>query len=161
MKTPALNFLQDRKIPFTLYEYECQADHDFGRNAARMLNRPEEQVFKTILLEDGARRYITCVLPASGLISLKNVARILKVKQVRMCDQHTAQKVTGYVIGGISPFGQKKRTELLLDESAMGFDEILVSAGMRGLSVGIRPGDLSSSLGGIVCDLLDHGKDKG
>ena len=141
MITPAQKFLKDNKIPFKEYEYECTVDHDFGKFAAHSLGLDEARVFKTIL------------------ISLKNAARIMKLKSLDVATPNDATRITGYVIGGVSPFGQKRRTLTLLSESAMQFDEILVSGGRRGLSVGVNPNDLVKVLNATVGDFLEH-KDK-
>lgn len=159
MITPAQNFLNKNHIPYQTYEYECSAQHDFGRFAASALQQDERRVFKTILLEHcdhGRKTYITCVVPVTGLISMKNTARLLQLKEVAVTDPNTAMRVTGYVIGGISPFGQKRRTLTVLDESALAFAEILVSGGRRGLSIGINPQDLVTALKAVTGDLMEH-----
>lgn len=158
MKTPALNFLAQKKLPYKIYHYECTKLHDFAKNAAASLGIDEHKVYKTIMLETNDKKYVTCIMPAFAIISFKNVARCLKVKSVKMCDEQTAQKISGYVIGGISPFGQKRAHLSLLDNSALEQDEILVSGGERGLSVGIAPQDLIQALNAIVDDFKDHGK---
>lgn len=87
---------------------------------------------------------------------MKNTARLLQLKEVAVTDPNTAMRVTGYVIGGISPFGQKRRTLTVLDESALAFAEILVSGGRRGLSIGINPQDLVTALKAVTGDLMEH-----
>ena len=156
MITPAQNFLNKQKIPYTTYEYECTTRRDFGHFAAAALGQDEARVFKTILLEHDKKTYITCVVPVTGLISMKNTARLLKLKNVEITDPNTAARVTGYVIGGISPFGQKRRTLTVLDESALQFDEILVSGGRRGFSIGIDPKLLVSALHAVTGDIMEH-----
>ncbi len=159
MITPAQNFLNKNHIPYQTYEYECSTRHDFGHFAAAALQQDEARVFKTILLESGSgtkKSFITCVVPVTGLISLKNTARLLRLKEVAVTDPNTAMRVTGYVIGGISPFGQKRRTLTVLDESALAFAEILVSGGRRGLSLGISPQDLIAALEAVTGDLMEH-----
>lgn len=160
MITPAQNFLNKNKIPYKTYEYECSTHHDFGKFAAHALQLEESRVFKTILLEHDKKTYVTCVVPVNGLISMKNTARLLKLKDVQITDPNTAMRVTGYVIGGISPFGQKRRTLTVLDESALLFEEILVSGGRRGFSVGVNPHDLIKALNAVTGDILEH-KDAG
>lgn len=153
VKTPALDFLVKNKISFKEYEYVSD-NHDFGRHAAQALNMDEHKVFKTIILHHD-KTYVTCIVPVSGRISLKAAARTAKLKDLETTDPQTAQRVTGYVVGGISPFGQKRRTVTILDSSAIGQDEILVSAGKRGMSVGIRPEDLIRLLDAITGDVLE------
>ena len=155
MITPAQNFLKQHKINFKTYEYECTVDHDFGKFAASALKIDEDKVFKTIILHHD-KTYVTCVIPVNAMISLKNVARLIKVKDLEMTDHATASRITGYVIGGISPFGQKRRTLTVLSDTALGFEEILVSGGRRGFSVGVNPQDLVKSLDAVVGDVIEH-----
>lgn len=154
MKTPALDFLSKNKVTFKTYEYESSDTHDFGKHAAQALNMDEHKVFKTIILHHN-KDYVTCIVPVSGRISLKSAARVAKLKDLETTDPATAQRVTGYVVGGISPFGQKRRTLTILDESALGQDEILVSAGKRGMSVGLNPQDLIKLLNAVVGDVQE------
>lgn len=153
MKTPALDFLAKNKVNFKVYEYESD-NHDFGKHAAQALNMDEHKVFKTIILQHD-KEFVTCIVPVSGRISLKAAARCAKIKTLETTDPATAQRVTGYVVGGISPFAQKRRTLTILDESALSQDEILVSAGKRGMSVGIKPQELVSLLNAVVGDVLE------
>ena len=155
MITPAQNFLKQQKITYKAYEYKCTVDHDFGKFDDSDLNIEEDKVFKTIILHHD-KTYVTCVVPVNALISLKNVARLIKVKDLEMTDQATASRITGYVIGGISPFGQKRKTLTVISETALKFDEILVSGGRRGFSVGVNPQDLIKSLNAVVGDIIEH-----
>ncbi|MGN1281644.1 MAG: Cys-tRNA(Pro) deacylase [Succinivibrio sp.] len=155
MITPAQKFLKDNKISYKEYEYECTVDHDFGKFAASKLNIEEQRVFKTILLVND-KTFVTAVTPVDSMISLKNAARILKLKSLEVASPADATRITGYVIGGVSPFGQKRKTVTLLCQSAMQFDEIIVSGGRRGFSVGVNPNDLVKALNATVGDFLDH-----
>ncbi|MBQ2381963.1 MAG: aminoacyl-tRNA deacylase [Succinivibrio sp.] len=155
MLTPAEKFLQDHKIPFKKYEYECTVDHDYGKFSANALNMDPKMIFKSIVLVY-EKTYITAVTPVDAMISLKNAARILKLKSLEVAKPQDAQRITGYVIGGLSPFGQKRQTKILLCESALQFDEILVSGGRRGYSVGVNPNDLISATNATVGDFIEH-----
>ena len=132
MITPAQSFLNKQHIPYQTYEYDCTTRHDFGKFAAAALGEQEARVFKTILLQADSHTFVTCVVPVTGLISLKNTARLLKLKSLDLTTPETAMRITGYVIGGVSPFGQKRRTLTVLDASALNFGEIWVSGGRRG-----------------------------
>lgn len=155
MKTPALDFLVKNKAEFKQYTYECAPDHhDFGHHAAKSLGLSEEKVFKTIILHHD-KTYVTCIVPVYGRISLKAAARATKLKDLETVDPATAQRVTGFVVGGISPFGQKRRTISVLDSSALTQDEILVSAGQRGMSVGLAPDTIIKLLDAIVADVVE------
>lgn len=155
MITPAQTFLNKNKIPYKSYEYNCTVDHDFGKFAAKALNIEENRVYKTILLCHD-KTFVTAITPVDGMISLKNAARIMGLKSLEVASPADAQRVTGFVIGGVSPFGQKRRNLTLLCSSALNYDEILISGGRRGFSVGVNPHDLIKALDAKVGDFIEH-----
>ncbi|MCR5536954.1 MAG: aminoacyl-tRNA deacylase [Succinivibrio sp.] len=154
MITPAQTFLKAHKIPFKEYSYECTVDHDYGKFGAKALGLSEEVVFKTIILCEG-KTYVTAITPVNAMISMKNAARIMGLKSLAMATPDEVRRVTGYVLGGVSPFGQKRPTRALLSESALKFEEILVSGGRRGFSVGVSPQALIEVLNATVGDFLE------
>jgi ybaK/ebsC protein len=151
--TPATNALEAAGVEFTLHEYERgDSLHDFGLEAAEKLGLDPDQVFKTLLVTvDGGQA--VAIVPVSCKLSLKAVGKALGAKRVEMCDPTVAERITGYVRGGISPFGQKKRLPTVLDEMAMVFDTIYVSGGKRGLDLGVAPDDLVTVLDATVADI--------
>lgn len=151
--TPAVRELEAAGVAFTLHEYERgDSLHDFGREAADKLGLDPDQVFKTLLVTtDGGQA--VAIVPVSGKLSLKAVGKALGAKRVEMCDPVVAERVTGYVRGGISPFGQKRRLPTVLDEMATVFDTIYVSGGRRGLDLGVAPSDLVAVLDATVADI--------
>ncbi len=152
--TPATKFLDSKKIPYKIYQYECDAHHDFGHIAANELQRSQDEVFKTLLIHHD-KTYITAVIPVNCTLNLKHAAKLAGVKNAEMVKPQDAERLTGYVCGGISPFGQKKRTMTLLAANAVNLPEILVSGGRRGLSIGINPQDLINSLDAKIGDITD------
>ena len=155
MQTPATKFLDSKRISYKTYEYSCNgAKHDFGHIAARELNRDENEVFKTLLIHH-EKTYITAVIPVNCNLNLKNAARVAGVKNAEMVKPEDAERLTGYVVGGISPFGQKRRNITILAASAMTLPEILVSGGRRGFSVGVKPQDLIAALGALTGDITE------
>jgi len=145
--TPAINLLKKEKCDFKIHKY----DHDpectnFGEEAAQKLGLDENQVYKTLLVELTPRELIVCVLPVANQLSLKDVANAFDVKKAVMANKDEAQKVTGYLLGGISPLGQKKLLRTLLDESVNKFETIFVSGGKRGLDIEVIPKDLQKLL---------------
>lgn len=151
--TPAVRALEDAGVAFTVHEYERgEALHDFGIEAAEQLGLDPDQVFKTLLVTaDGGQA--VAIVPVSCKLALKAVGKALGVKRVEMCDPAVAERITGYVRGGISPFGQKKRMPTVIDEMATAFDTIYVSGGKRGLDVGVAPADLVRLLDASVADI--------
>lgn len=141
--TPAINLLKKNKCDFKIHKY----DHDpactnFGLEAAEKLGFDENRVFKTLLVELNPKELAVGIIPVNCSMSLKNIANALKVKSAKMAKKDEAQKVTGYLLGGISPFGQKKRLRTIIDESAFSFDSIYVSGGKRGLDIEVKPADI-------------------
>ena len=151
--TPATVALTTAGVSFTRHSYE----HDpgagsFGLEAADVLGLPPEQVFKTLLVDSGAGLAVA-VVPVSGRLDLKAMAAALGVKRVTMADPAAAQRSSGYVVGGISPVGQKRALPTVVDESAELFDVVYVSGGRRGLDLGLSPADLVRVTGAVVADV--------
>jgi len=140
--TPATVALRRAGVPFTEHAYT----HDpsaasYGLEAADVLGFDPEQVFKTLFVSvDG--RQVVGIVPVSGQLDLKAVAAAVGGKKAVMADPADAERATGYVVGGISPIGQKKAHPTVLDESALGFETVYVSGGRRGLDLGLSPEDL-------------------
>jgi Cys-tRNA(Pro)/Cys-tRNA(Cys) deacylase len=151
--TPAVRELEAAGVAFTMHEYERgESLRDFGLEAAEKLGLDPDQVFKTLLVTaDGTQA--VAIVPVSGRLSLKSVGKALGAKHVDVCDPTVAERVTGYVRGGISPFGQKKRLPTVIDEVATLFDAVYVSGGKRGLDIGIAPDDLIRVLDARVADI--------
>lgn len=134
--TPAVNLLKKNKCSYKLHKYEHDpAITDFGNEAVEKLNLDAKQVFKTLLVELSPKELVVCVLPVANMLSLKEVASAFKAKKAVMANKDEAQKVTGYLLGGISPLGQKKRLRTVIDSSAMNFPVMYISGGKRGLDI--------------------------
>jgi Cys-tRNA(Pro)/Cys-tRNA(Cys) deacylase len=151
--TPAVRELESAGIEFTLHDYEHRdGRRDFGREAADELGIDPDRVFKTLLVTvDGGQ--VVAIVPVSGSAALKAVGRAFGSKRAEMCDPLVAERVTGYVVGGISPFGQKKRLPTVIDEIALAFETIFVSGGRRGLDLEITPENLVRHLDAVVADI--------
>jgi len=148
--TPATVALDSAGIDYTPHAYDHDAANtNFGQEAADVLGIDAEQVFKTLLADvDGA--LVVAIVPVSGKLDLKALASAVGGKRAAMADPALAQKRTGYIVGGISPIGQKTAHPTVLDETAELFDTIFVSGGRRGFDVELAPADLLSITRGVV-----------
>ena len=154
--TPATVELEKAGIEFTMVHYERDRREEkkegYGLEGAHNLGLDPHIVFKTLLADDG-HEIVVGIVPASGHLDMKKLAKVAGLKKLDMADPKKAMRVTGYVTGGISPFGQKVRHRTFLDQSAMKYPTILVSAGKRGYSVIVRPDDILRATHGIAAEI--------
>ncbi|WP_191601732.1 Cys-tRNA(Pro) deacylase [Marinomonas algicola] len=140
--TPACKRLKQQNIPYSIHEYEHDTHcTNFGMEAAEKLNLNPNQVFKTLLVTDDKSTFVA-IVPVTSTLNLKKVSNAFKVKKLHMADPKNAERLTGYLVGGISPIGQKKGLATCIDDSAKEFNRIYVSGGKRGLDIGLAPQDL-------------------
>jgi Cys-tRNA(Pro)/Cys-tRNA(Cys) deacylase len=151
--TPAVRALEAAGVPFSVHEYEHDPGaRSYGAEAAAVLGLDPDQVFKTLVVTaDGSPA--VGIVPVSCTLSLKAVGAALGRKRVEMGDPAAVQRVTGYVLGGISPFGQKRVLPTVIDETCELYDTIYVSGGRRGLDLGVAPADLVRVLAARVADI--------
>ncbi len=151
--TPATLALTAAGIQFTAHAYEHDpANTNFGLEAATALGLDPDRVFKTLLAEiDGS--LVVGIVPVTGKLDLKALASAIGGKRAEMADPTLAERRTGYVVGGISPIGQKHRHPTVIDETAELYDTVYVSGGRRGLDLEIAPGDLIRVTDAIVADI--------
>ncbi|MFS2158020.1 Cys-tRNA(Pro) deacylase [Pseudomonas sp. Pseusp122] len=148
--TPALDLLKKVRAEHRIHSYE----HDpkaasYGLEAAEKLGLEPARVFKTLLACTEKGELLVAVVPVAGSLDLKALAQAAKAKKVEMADPVAAQRSTGYLLGGISPLGQKKRLRTFIDESAQSFATIHVSAGRRGLEVELAAAVLAEHTQGV------------
>lgn len=154
--TPAVNQLKRARIPHTLHSYHHDpASRAYGDEAVAALGVPAERVFKTLVvaLPPQADHLVVAVIPVPRQLDLKALAQVCGAKKAEMADPKAAERATGYLTGGISPLGQRRRLPTVLDISALSHPTIYVSAGRRGLQVELAPADLQSLLGAATAEI--------
>lgn len=152
--TPATRALEAAGQAFVVVEYEHDPDNDdYGQEAAVALDVDPSQIFKTLLAELPDGEMVVGVLPVVSRLDLKALARAAGAKRATMADPAVAERRTGYVVGGISPFGQRQRHRTFVDESAQLYDLVHVSGGRRGLEVGVSADCFATVLDATFADL--------
>lgn len=148
--TPATALLAGQRVPHTVHTYDHDPRHaSYGTEASETLGLSPARVFKTLVAEvDGA--LTVGVVPVAAQLDLKALAAAVGGKKAKMADVAVAERATGYVAGGISPLGQRKRLPVVLDVSATAFDTIFCSGGRRGLEIELAPTDLARLANAIV-----------
>ena len=141
MKTNGARFLESIGIPFELREYEVDPDDLAATTVAKKIGMPAEQVFKTLLTTGGAGAYVFAVIPGSAELDFKKLARAGGLRKAEMVPLKDVQPLTGYIRGGVTVFGAKKAFPVFVDETAILFDRISVSAGTRGTQLILSPDD--------------------
>ncbi len=141
--TPAINFLKKNKCEFKIHKYK----HDpkvtnYGLEASEKLNLDANLVYKTLLAQVNQNEFVVAIIPVNKSLNLKALATHFNSKNAKMADKDEAQKVSGYLLGGISAFGQKRRLKTVLDFSAKSYESIYISAGKRGLDLQINPNNI-------------------
>lgn len=152
--TPAINSLKKAGIPYTLHSY----DHDptsraYGQEAAEKLKVSFDRLFKTLVVSGEDGTFMTALVPVSKQLDLKKWVKSLGSKKAKMAEKQDVERLTGYVLGGVSPLGQKKKLAVIMDISAQNFDTIFVSAGRRGLQIEISPKDLARLTQAVFLDI--------
>ncbi len=152
--TPGINIAKKAGVPHTLHEYHHDPDSaSYGTEAAEKLGVDPRRVFKTLVTSVDGCGLCVGLVPVDSKLSLKQMARAAGGKKAAMAEPGEVQRSTGYVLGGVSPLGQKKRLKTFIDSSAETFDTIYVSAGRRGLEIELAPADLARLTGARFADL--------
>jgi Cys-tRNA(Pro)/Cys-tRNA(Cys) deacylase len=152
--TPAVNIAKKSGITFRTHSYKHDPKHaSYGLEAAEKLGVSPQQVFKTLVVALDSGELAVAVVPVSSQLDLKACAKALKVKKVAMADARKVERSTGYVVGGVSPLGQKRRLTTLIDHSAAELPTLFVSAGRRGLEIELGLEDLVKLLDARIADI--------
>lgn len=140
--TPAVKLLEKQKVLHTIHHYQHDENaKSYGLEAAEKMPVNPNRIFKTLVIESD-NKLAVCIVPVDQQLSLKLAAKALKMKKAHMAAAQKVENTTGYVLGGVSPLGQKKRLNTLIDISASSFETIFISGGKRGLEIEITPNDL-------------------
>lgn len=152
--TPAIDAARKHRIDFKVHEYEHDpATESYGLEAAEKMGLPPERVFKTLVVETQPNVLVVGVIPVSAMLNMKMIAKASGAKKAAMADKNKVERSSGYVLGGVSPLGQKKSLQTFIDISAKAYPTICVSAGRRGLEIELAPDDLLAIVGGGYAEL--------
>ena len=147
-ETPATQLLRQHGVAFSEHVYDY-VEHGGTAESARQLGVPEQQVVKTLLLQDERAQPLIVLMHGDKQVSTKNLARQIGAKSVEPCKPEVANRHSGYLIGGTSPFGTRKAMPVYLEESILALPKILINGGRRGFLVGLAPQECSRLLGAI------------
>lgn len=152
--TPAITVARKSAINFHLHEYSHDPSHSsYGLEAAEKLSVAPARVFKTLVVKLDRNELAVGVVPVTSQLNMKMMAKALGSKKAAMADAAEVQRSTGYVLGGVSPLGQKKRLKTVIDSSSIEWDSLYVSAGRRGLEIQLNPQDLQSLTQAVFADI--------
>ncbi|MYN02469.1 Cys-tRNA(Pro) deacylase [Pseudoduganella sp. DS3] len=155
-ETPATALLRKHKVPFSEHPYEYE-EHGGTSVSSRELGVDEHHVVKTLVMQDEAAKPMIVLMHGDCKVSTKNLARNIGCKSVEPCKPEVAQRHSGYMVGGTSPFGTKKAMPVYVEESILALETIYINGGRRGFLIGIKPGVLREVLGAkaVQCALAD------
>lgn len=152
--TPGINVARKNRITHWVHEYAHDAfSESYGLEAAEKLGIPAERVFKTLVVSLDGKELAVSVIPVSSMLSLKRIAKAFGAKKAAMATKTDVERSTGYVLGGVSPLGQKRRLRTVIDISAAGYSTVYVSAGRRGLEIELNPEDLRRLVDGQYAEI--------
>lgn len=154
--TPAIRVLREHKIPFTPYLYDYEA-HGGTEVASRELGVSEHATIKTIVLQDENKHPLIALQHGDLEVSVKNLARFLNVKSIVPCRPEVAQKHTGYLVGGTSPFGTRHKIPIYMERSILDLDQVYINGGKRGFLVGITPQEIVQVIHPVLVDAAAGG----
>ena len=153
MSTRAIHFLKQKKIPFEVVKYDHEEKG--AAFASKASGFPLERTVKTLVVDLGKKQWALVLMPGDKQLSMKRLAKIQRVKRAAMADTRTAERITGYLVGGISPFGTSQKLPVVMEESILKFEEILINAGQRGTMLLMAPGDIKEALAAEAAAIAD------
>ena len=153
--TPGIDIIKASGMFYQIHEYEHKSSNTaYGLEAVEKMGVAAAQVFKTLVLVNEKKENFVAILPVTPMLSMKLAAKACASKKLEMADKSMVQRSTGYVLGGVSPLGQKKKLITVLDSSALNYKSIFVSAGRRGLEIELDPRDLMTLTNAKTADII-------
>ena len=157
--TPGINVAKKNKISHRVHEYpHDESSESYGLEAAEKMGVPVEKVFKTLVVSLDNGELVVGVIPVSSMLSMKLIAKAAGAKKAVMAEKSDVERSTGYVLGGVSPLGQKKRLKTIIDSSARNYATVYVSAGRRGLEIELSPDDLAKLTSGEIAEICQQAR---
>jgi Cys-tRNA(Pro)/Cys-tRNA(Cys) deacylase len=154
MSTRAIYYLNTKGINFKVVEYEhIEKGAEF---AARAIGFPLERTIKTLVVDLGNKKYSFALLPGDRQLALKLLGKVYNIKRAAIVDSKTAERLTGYLVGGISPFGAKHNLPIVIEKSLLKYDRVAVNAGQRGVMLIMAPGDIIKVLDGDAANIVQE-----
>lgn len=153
VKTNAIRMVEQKKIPYTEHEYEWDESHLSASSVAEQLPESQSRIFKTLVAVGNVTRPLVAVIPGEAELNLKKLAKVSGNKKVEMLHLKDLEATTGYIRGGCSPIGMKKLFPTYLDQIAESYEQIIVSAGRRGLQMELAPQDICALTSGQFADI--------
>ena len=152
--TPGINQVKKNKVSHKIHEYSHdESSESYGLEAADKMGVTQERIFKTLVVTLDNQNLVVGIIPVSSMLSMKLIAKAVGAKKATMADKLDVERSTGYVLGGVSPLGQKRRLSTIIHSSASNYSSIYVSAGRRGLEIELSPADLAKLTNGKFVDI--------
>jgi len=156
--TPAINAARQAGIQYTIHEYRHDPAHtSYGLEAAEKMGVEPARVFKTLIVATETKELLVGIVPVTAQLNMKQIAKAAGAKKAAMAAAADVQRSSGYVLGGVSPLGQKKVLRTFIDVSAQQFHSIFTSAGRRGLEIELSAADLAATTRGSFASIADEG----
>jgi len=153
MSTRAIQYLKKKGIVYCVVEYEHFEKG--AKYAAQALGFPLEKIIKTLVVDMGPKGYVLALMPGDTQLSPKKLSRIYSAKRAEMADTATAQKLTGYTVGGISPFGTQRKLPVIMEKRLLNFDAVAINGGKRGVMLIMKPEDILRAANATIDEIAE------
>lgn len=155
--TPGIKLIKSSGVFYQIHEYQHDSSSSsYGLEAVEKMQVVAERVFKTLVVKTEKNEFIVAVLPVLPQLSMKRVAKSVGAKKAEMAEKNIVERMTGYVLGGVCPLGQKRKLMTIIDKSAANHQTIFISAGRRGMEIELKPQDLLSLTQAQLADIIQR-----